>query len=468
MPLEVRAPIRGSQRPGVRLPQTALADPLLLERLRRGKPVVPVEHRRPDPFRGRLRHFLLALSVGLTLAALAPRALAYFRLYEAATDFANYGLCMAGPTGPTALRDHPADFWRLVRRRLLAAAPESRPFAACARLLGGFAEGATRRRFHEAAALEFREYAGGAAQLSRRSLDELRVTAADLERLARESWPFAPPDRDEMVRPSRNARAATHPTELPTPARGRGLPDVSLGHGTSIASRDGFMLVAGRDANLVAYGSRDGGVSWVPLPRHGEAVEAFAGRCSSGGAETSFRFDSAAGQLRVESWRASEREATAPLAPLESRLLAVSCDASAVLALVEQGRHQPPALRLCPHAEPCRDLSLPAGIRELGAARARWSVARAGGVSVVSLETGGIVRVISSRDDGETWTPPIVAFDREEARQFRQSSAVPHRLLALERRVLLYAGAESASTTYPVLASDDYGASWRALAPAHP
>lgn len=464
MPLELRAPVRGSRHAGVRLPLACEADPLLLERLRRPRaraPVVPVEGRVRA---GKLRHVLLGGAVVTSLAALAPRALAYFRLYEAATDFANYAVCMAGPAGPTALRQKPAEFWRLVRRRLLAASPESRPFAACAPLVGGLSEGAVRRAPHEAQAQDFREYGAG-AQRSRLTIDDLRVSAEELDQLALASWPFTPPSRDEIVRPSRNARAAAHPSELPQPAGGRGLPNVDLGHGTVASANDDLLLVAGRDANLMAYASRDGGLSWAALDRHGTTVKALAGRCGSADAATSFRFESAGEQLRVESWRGAQLEASFPLASLESRMTGVSCDGSAALALIEVDASRPPLLRLCAHAARCRDVTLPAELSSFAGPDTRWSVARTSGASVLSFARAGVVRVISSRDDGETWTPPVVAFDSGEVSTWAQTAAPPARLLALDRRVLLYSGTDSARASYPALASDDLGASWRAFQP---
>jgi hypothetical protein len=72
------------------------------------------------------------------------------------------------------------------------------------------------------------------------------------------------------------------------------------------------------------------------------------------------------------------------------------------------------------------------------------------------------VRVYSSRDDGQTWTPPVVAYDASEVPEFA-SAGVPTRLLSLGNRVLLYAGAEREHPSYAVLASDDFGASWHSL-----
>jgi hypothetical protein len=40
---------------------------------------------------------------------------------DAPTAFADYALCMVGPTGPSLLRDNPVEFRSLGRRRLASA-----------------------------------------------------------------------------------------------------------------------------------------------------------------------------------------------------------------------------------------------------------------------------------------------------------------------------------------------------------
>jgi hypothetical protein len=102
-------------------------------------------------------------------------------------------------------------------------------------------------------------------------------------------------------------------------------------------------------------------------------------------------------------------------------------------------------------------LAVPPVLRARVADDASLSIARVKGVSVISMARAGVVRVISSRDDGETWTPPIVAFDREE----QGSKATPTHLLGLGSKLVLYAGGRSATDTYPSLGSSDFGTSWQ-------
>jgi hypothetical protein len=71
---------------------------------------------------------------------------------------------------------------------------------------------------------------------------------------------------------------------------------------------------------------------------------------------------------------------------------------------------------------------------------------------------GNVVRVASSRDAGASWTPPTVAYDAVE--EPGRVGRPPTELLAIGRRVLLYGAPGRAGETYPLLYSDDQGASW--------
>jgi hypothetical protein len=463
MPLASRAPIRGSQRLGVRLPLHAMADDRPVGR-RQMSTVVSFEPtqrtRRVTPVR--LRHLLALATLVLAAQALVPRALAYWRLHGTATQFANYALCMVGPTGPVLLRDRPADFWRLVRRRLVASPPEARPFAACVPALDALGDELARRRFHQAKAQDFGEFATVQGSLpSPLSIQDLSVTTARLDDLARAAWPFASPNYTELVQPSRNARTVPHPVELAPPAEGHGLPTVNLGYAAISATEGGYLLVAGRDANLSAYRSRDGGRTWAAVETASPTVRANSGRCSVPGTASAFRLSLVGEQLRVESWLNGEPETSFPLASTDSRLLGFSCDATAVFALVRDDESTRPTFRLCPHLERCRDVAVPTELRGEPSAGAIFSVARVKGVAVISVANRGIVRVISSRDDGETWTPSVVAYDAREYAGLPHARVTPAQLLGLGDRVLLYAGADSPTARYPVLFSDDIGASWR-------
>jgi hypothetical protein len=114
---------------------------------------------------------------------------------------------------------------------------------------------------------------------------------------------------------------------------------------------------------------------------------------------------------------------------------------------------------LCHHAGGCGQLPV-----NRGWLAGAFDLARVDGVSVVATADRGVVRVRSSRDNGATWTPATVAFDWHAARSgSRTASGIPTRLLTLGRTLLLH-GQSDAGQPYPVLFSNDYGASWRGQA----
>jgi len=150
-----------------------------------------------------------------------------------------------------------------------------------------------------------------------------------------------------------------------------------------------------------------------------------------------------------------------------NQVLSVACDDSALVAAVVRGVandpsvEQPAQLFVCRHGAACA--SVPAPVLGEGLTlRQPLDLARVAGATIVAITRHGIVRTASSRDNGQSWTPFIVAFDRASQPRLRAEIQEPSRLLAIGRRVLLYGGAPRPDMTYPVLASDDLGASWRA------
>lgn len=464
MLLEPRASIRGSRRAGVRLPpQVVRGDRPVGRRVRYAEPVVRALERETFVAPVRLRYLVALLALGLGAWSIVPRALSYWRLHGAATEFANYAACMVGPTGPRLLRDRPTEFWRLVRRRLLAAPPDARPFAACAPSAEAFAEGSARSPVHQAKAAEFREYAAFKLEPTPTlSIAELTVTSARLEELAQAARPFAAADYTALVRPERNAKAAPHPMDLPRPSEGRGLPASDLGYSAVRASKAGYLVVAGKGANRDAFLSRDGGATWTAADLKESELAGMSGQCSAGEATSAFRLTQAGEQLRVESWLSGGLETSFPLASTESRLVGFACDRSAAVAITREDERRRPVFHLCPHLAPCRELGLPLEWRSQPSEGASFAVARVRSVTVLSVAFNGVVRVASSRDDGETWTPTVVAFDLREYPGTPQVKSTPIHLLSLDARVLLYAGSDRQGGAYPVLGSDDFGASWQA------
>jgi hypothetical protein len=436
------------ERPSVRRPQPTVA------------PVEPAVPSATRAFPVRLRYLVLLLAAGLAVRSFGLRAVAYWQLHTTAAEVANYAACMAGPSGPQLIHDRPAEFWRLLRRRVVGSAPDARPFAACVPSLVALAGGG-RRAAHEARAMDFQEYGAlRGAPKTGVAMADLSVSTAGLDELKAAAWPFAPAALDELLRPERTAKVAPHPTPPPRPALGRGLPSRELGYSAVRASGASYLLVAGRGANLSAHRSDDGGTTWVDVDADDPTAAALEGQCSSGDGKARFKLRETGDQLRVDSWLSGALETSFALATADSRLLGFACDGAVALAIARSDADARPAFRLCPHLEPCKNLSVPPALRSVPAEGTALSIARVKGVSVISMARDGVVRVISSRDDGATWTPPIVAYARDDQ---GGGAAAPTHLLSLGSKLLLYAGGRGATDTYASLLSSDFGASWQGL-----
>lgn len=410
----------------------------------------------------RLRYVALLLAAGLSARSLGGRALAFWQLHGAASDLANYAACMAGPTGPELIARQPGEFWRLVRRRLVAARPDSKPFAACVPALDAYTGGLrdVRRAAHEAKAGDFQEYGALPGEGKPVTLvSALTVDTARLLELHERAWPFAPADVAALTKAERSAKVAPHPAEPPRPARGRGLPPFELGYSAAHESGHAELLLSGQGANASAYRADDGGATWVSVDVDDPTLSNLSGQCSTGDGRIGFRLRHTGTQLRVESWLDGAQETSFALSDGDSSLTSFACDATAAVAIV-RGEERKTAFRLCPHRAPCKVLSVPAPLRAATADGTSMSIARVKGVSIIASTRAGIVRVISSRDDGDTWTPAVVAYDREEQRD-GASAAPPTHLLSLGSRVMLYSGAARPSQSYPALFSTDFGASWQ-------
>jgi len=117
--------------------------------------------------------------------------------------------------------------------------------------------------------------------------------------------------------------------------------------------------------------------------------------------------------------------------------------------------------RICRFRAACVELRLPPLAPGLATPHYPLDLARVDGAIVLAVAAHGLVRVASSRDDGRSWTPYTVAFDRGEYPELAYRMRAPDHLLAMGSRLLLYGGAHREGQSYLVLASDNAGASWR-------
>lgn len=425
--------------------------------LRRGSEAPPPVAPAPPAAapRLRLRFVLLIVLVACGLWSGYPRMQSAFRLHDVTVAVADYGLCMVGPTGPTLIRDRDSDFRHLVRRRLIASGPGDRPFHRCAKLARTVTGRVEVERVHNLTAAEFREYSGRGTALA-----ELGVSAAPLAQLFADAWPFARGGYTQLMKSSLGAVEAAHVPAPPRPVFGRGLPAQSGVYRNVWREGSGFGVALGAGSDTGLYSTTDRGVSFRPLARRGELFELHAERCASVDGRRVYRLaprEDGAGQQVLFSLEGAE-PVTSELAPMRERLLGSGCDEKSLVVLTAERERV--HLRLCPFGGRCGEVVLPEALLAVPASAV--DVAKLKGTLVVSAAQDGIVRVISSRDEGRTFTPPIVAFDAAEYPELALMRRAPSRLLALGERLLLLGGPVKGSDTYPVLASDDQGVSFRA------
>jgi hypothetical protein len=416
----------------------------------------------------------LVLGLGLWVH---PRASAAWRLHTLANLYADYAACMAGPMGPTLLRDNPTQFTELLRRRIVSARPDDHPFAACEKLVVGMGLGSSALAAHQRRAEDFVEYGGvaadrAAAQKSastgNSSLSALGASTDTLAELATNAWPFVRSGYTRLMKPSSHTREAVHPAEVAQPGIGSGLPQKRGRYRSVQTTESGLLATFGSGANLEAYRSTDGGLTWQPGPAGRAAESADGCPADAHGRSFVFTFDDAGRRVVVISSGPDRAPFAADLADAEARVVGASCDATGLaVALLPNARGVAPraasgvvSLKLCPYAQPCIDLAPP----DFGEGGLVYpvDVARVDGTTVVSKFAHGVTRVSSSRDQGKSWTPAAVAFDSASVREQGLELPPPWRLLGAGKRLFLYGGGTRADDAYWLLVSDDAGASFRA------
>src|SRR5262245_46109467 len=402
----------------------------------------------------RLRFLAFAL-VGYGAYSLGqPRVLATWKLHAQAAALADYGACMAGPTGPGLLRDHQLDeFLRLLRRRLVAAAPAEAPFARCAPLAKKLTESVEIEAAHRAPAEGFSEH--GSREKAERSLTALGVSSGGLAELARAAWPFAR-GYAMLVKPSLGAKEAPHPVAAPLPATGRGLPSGRPLYRATRVEGTNVLLAAGTGANSEALRSTDGGATFRAVS--GARVADIAGRCPAGTSGRAFAIEASddGGSHGLSLEPGSEPRKT-PIGRANEEVVALACDEHALVAALKLEERRETVLRQCVFGGACAALPGPAFAGSGGSIAFPVDIARVQGTTIVALAMGDVVRVASSRDGGASWTPFSIAYDAGDG---PHGARLPTELLAIGRRLLLYGAPRRAGETYPLLYSDDQGASW--------
>jgi hypothetical protein len=403
----------------------------------------------------RIRTVLALGLVAWCLFSLVPRALAGYRVHTLATAVADYAVCMVGPTGPALFRDSPAEFSRLVHRRIVAASPNERPFEKCAKHALAITGSSEAARKHELNAQSFIDY--GLSGIENPS--SLAVTSEPLVSAAHAAWPFVR-GYIALVKPSLGAFEAIHPVGLPRPAVGRGIPAWRGVYRSVKRTPEALWLSFGKGAHLSLHKSTDNGLTWRPasLP----STTDFAERCLTGDGRA-YEVSPSADHDVLEV-HAIEQDGTAhamQLAPESSTVLSLACDERALIVLLRAQGSKSSELYTCPFAARCTLLGVPRSEALPGLYDQTLDIARVHGTTVLAVTSHDIVRVSSSRDEGRTWTPYYVAYDAAEHPEVRADVRTPSHLLTIENRVFLYGGGNRTAQSYSVLISDDHGASFR-------
>lgn len=424
--------------------------------------VADVEATSGPGFPFRLRHVLLLALFGATAWAAAPRLAATWRLQGAATQLADYGRCMAGPTGAAAMRDRWPEFERLVRRRLVGSAPGDAPFERCAKLALALSDDSGLSAAHEAPAEQFAEYAGGLPKPSY-TLAALGVDRRRVAELAARAWPFVRGGYSRLIKPSSHGPEAAHPLPPPRPSVGHGLPTRRARYRQTATSAGKSWLGIGLGANREFFVSADQGVTWRRATDGPRALDTRFGSCVTG-EETSLRFrgsPTGKGPIAYSLDAAGDSVYETPVLDKLADLEALACGGEQALAVLRTRQRGAWQVAVCPFAGPCSRVGGPTPGAALWSVAQDVDVAWQGRTALIAVLAEGVVRVSSSRNGGQSWMPWVVAYDRGELPSGARTTGLPSRLLALKDRILLHGVAESSREPYALLVSTDSGVSFR-------
>jgi hypothetical protein len=294
------------------------------------------------------------------------------------------------------------------------------------------------------------------------SLAELRVTTAPLAELSEHSWPFVRDGYFRLIRPSTAAKEAVHPVPLPEPKLGRGLPRSQSLYRSVRRTKAGYLAVLGDDTYSAAFRTEDHGLTFRPTSSRSSEASELSGRCpldEEGRAFVLGKLDDNSTNAVLSIGPDGAPYSTA-VGPRDAQVFAASCDAEALVTALHAAPGGPVEFAVCSYRRPCRRLEVPHDNVPFPLVYP-LDVARIHGTTVLAVVRSGIVRVASSRDEGRSWTPFVVAYDAAEY-PVLGTTAPPSLLLPVGQKLWLYGGATKGSDKYLALVSFDFGASFRA------
>src|SRR5690606_2004858 len=199
--------------------------------------------------------------------------------------------------------------------------------------------------------------------------------------------------------------------------------------------------------------------NWQRAALSAPGVAQHAGRCAGNDARQSFTFEQESGKLTVVSLMGDD-----PVHKTTLRIKATprssSCDSGTAVFIAEPDNDEESELAvLCQHGGRCGRLQVPATWTAEG-----FDVAQLKGVTGLASIAGGVLRVRSSRDHGKTWTPATVALDTKSA-GLSSSQVKRVHLKPVGERLLLWVTGDSSQRRYPMVVSEDFGASFRGAEP---
>jgi hypothetical protein len=419
--------------------------------------VAPGSVAAPLPFR--LRTVLGLLLLVFVFALALPRARAVWRLHGLANKVADYGVCMAGPTGAIAIRDDVTRFRVLVRRRLVASAAADLPFARCGALAVGISGRSELERSHAQVASDFIEWGGGG---QRQSINELLSSLPDLQALHARSWPFARKPLADLMRPSRGAFAAVHPMDLPRPTSVRGLVLDGAVTRSSVETPKGRFLVLSNERDVWALRSRDMGHSWTATSAWQSNVDGHAYHCVGDTGGTRYALaparSGAAPALLYGSMTALGTDRHEFGMPNDG-VVRIACDDTGAVTLVERHFDHTYRIYACPIGASCREVQLPQPARQKDVL---LDVARIAHTIVIAQSRDGLVRVMTTRDEGASLTPLSLVFDARDASIDGLEPRLVPALLGIGKHLDLVLSVKGTAPRW-ALGSDDFGASFHAL-----